>query len=468
MIFMGCVIGPGLKAQTITGRLSEMPGQRIRLEGFAGFKTYTILETQTDSIGQFMLTFGRADHGMAYLLAEDEKPLLIILNEENVEISGQTLGRPESIKVLHGKENQVFERFAQEHPKREQALSAWRYLERLYTQDPVFTPQLDSRAVIDREMKRISQEDHDFIDRLPADSYTRWYLPVRRLVGSTSSLAQHQVEEIPAALAAFRRLNYADNRLYKSGLYKESLENHFWLIENSGRSIDSVFLEMQRSIDSLLPGLSAHEERFNQVVDFLFDLLERHSHFAASEYLAISVLNQTRCTLNGDLARQLETYRAMKKGNIAPDIIFGDHIRLPLDRQNDQTTIQVQPKRLSEVKAKYYAVAFGASWCPKCRSELPELLGAYSKWKSHGLEVIYISLDDRKEDFEKFTIDWPFSSYCDYQKWESRAAVDYYVYATPSLFLLNENRQILLRPQSVKQLDAWVDWYLARANPVRH
>jgi thiol-disulfide isomerase/thioredoxin len=303
---------------------------------------------------------------------------------------------------------------------------------------------------------------------LPADSYTRWYLPVRRLVGSTSSLAQHQVEEIPAALAAFRRLNYADNRLYKSGLYKESLENHFWLIENSGRSIDSVFLEMQRSIDSLLPGLSAHEERFNQVVDFLFDLLERHSHFAASEYLAISVLNQTRCTLNGDLARQLETYRAMKKGNIAPDIIFGDHIRLPLDRQNDQTTIQVQPKRLSEVKAKYYAVAFGASWCPKCRSELPELLGAYSKWKSHGLEVIYISLDDRKEDFEKFTIDWPFSSYCDYQKWESRAAVDYYVYATPSLFLLNENRQILLRPQSVKQLDAWVDWYLARANPVRH
>jgi thiol-disulfide isomerase/thioredoxin len=225
---------------------------------------------------------------------------------------------------------------------------------------------------------------------------------------------------------------------------------------------------MQRSIDSLLPGLSAHEERFNQVVDFLFDLLERHSHFAASEYLAISVLNQTRCTLNGDLARQLETYRAMKKGNIAPDIIFGDHIRLPLDRQNDQTTIQVQPKRLSEVKAKYYAVAFGASWCPKCRSELPELLGAYSKWKSHGLEVIYISLDDRKEDFEKFTIDWPFSSYCDYQKWESRAAVDYYVYATPSLFLLNENRQILLRPQSVKQLDAWVDWYLARANPVRH
>ena len=66
---MGCVIGHGLKAQAITGRLSEMPGQRIRLEGFAGFKTYTILETQTDSIGQFRLTFGRSDHGMAYLLA---------------------------------------------------------------------------------------------------------------------------------------------------------------------------------------------------------------------------------------------------------------------------------------------------------------------------------------------------------------------------------------------------------------
>jgi hypothetical protein len=34
---------------------------------------------------------------------------------------------------------------------------------------------------------------------------------------------------------------------------------------------------------------------------------------------------------------------------------------------------------------------------------------------------------------------------------------DYYVVGTPTLFLLDANRKILLRPRSAKQVDAWVD-----------
>jgi hypothetical protein len=32
------------------------------------------------------------------------------------------------------------------------------------------------------------------------------------------------------------------------------------------------------------------------------------------------------------------------------------------------------------------------------------------------------------------------------------------------MFLLNNKREILLRPNSVKQMDAWVDWYLIQKN----
>lgn len=317
-------------------------------------------------------------------------------------------------------------------------------------------------------MKRIFQEDDDFLDGLPTDSYVRWFLPVRRLVGTASNVAQNSSEEIPETLAAFRGLDYTDNRLHKSGLYKESLENHFWLIENSGRPLDTVFMEMQHSIDTLMMGLSRDQKRYNVVVDFLFELLEQHSLFAASEYLAIKALNQTSCILNGDLALQLETYRAMKKGNVAPDIDFREHLHFPEKGRNVRQTPTTRPRLLSEVKAKYYVVAFGASWCPKCKSELPMLLDAYDRWRSLGVEVVYVSLDDRKEDFAQFSIDWPFFSYCDFQKWEGRAVVDYYVFGTPSFFVLNERRQILLRPHSVQQLDAWVDWYLAKGNPIGH
>jgi thiol-disulfide isomerase/thioredoxin len=109
-------------------------------------------------------------------------------------------------------------------------------------------------------------------------------------------------------------------------------------------------------------------------------------------------------------------------------------------------------------------VVFGASWCQKCTQELPEIGKLYAKWKAQGVEVVFISLDEDKEQFKSFVSNFPFISICDYQKWNSNIVKDYYVFGTPTLYLLNENREILLRPNSVKQMDAWVDWYLVQGN----
>ena len=58
----------------------------------------------------------------------------------------------------------------------------------------------------------------------------------------------------------------------------------------------------------------------------------------------------------------------------------------------------------------------------------------------------------------------PFISLCDYQKWKTQAAQDYHVFATPMIYLLDANREILLRPNSVRHMDSWVDWFLVERN----
>jgi hypothetical protein len=78
------------------------------------------------------------------------------------------------------------------------------------------------------------------------------------------------------------------------------------------------------------------------------------------------------------------------------------------------------------------------------------------------MEVILISLDDNLDEFADFTGRLPFLSYCDMQKWDSKPAKDYYVFGTPTMFLLDNKRTILLRPTSVNQIDAWVDSYLLK------
>ena len=451
LVFIFILFYNGLIAQSIKGQFLKIPNQTIKLEGFNGLKTYPISLTTTDVNGKFELSYSKTDYGVGYLMAVDNKPLFVILSGEEIELAGESLSNFETIKIKKGQENQYFEQFANEHPKREQALSAWLYLEKIYATDTLFAVQKHPVNAIKKEKLRIKNEDAAFLDALPNESYVKWFLPTRKLVSSVSTVVQYRPEGIPKMIKAFRNMDYTDARLYKSGLFKDAIESHFWLLENSGNPLDNVFEEMKISIDAIFTKLSTNEKIFNQLTDYLFDLLERHSLFQASEYLALKVLNEGSCTITDDLANQLETYRAMKKGNIAADMVF------------DKTNF-VNPKitltKLSDIKSNYTVVVFGASWCPKCNEELPEITKRYDKWKSKGIEVIFVAIEEGRNSFIDFAESLPFPSYSDGKKWESKIVKDYYIFSTPTMFLLDSKREIILRPNSVNQMDAWVNRYL--------
>ncbi len=440
----------------ITGNFPNLAGQQVKLTGFEGFTIYTIDSVIVNEKGIFQLSFSDKDSGMGYLTGEDNKAFIVILAEnEHLKLRGETLAYPETVEITTGLQNQIFAQYASEHPRREQALSAWDYLAKIYQQDSLFSVHDRPIQAIAKEKQRIKEEDQAFLTNLDPATYVSWFLPVRKLVSSVSTLAQYRTEEIPAAIDSFRNMDYTDPRLYKSGLLRETIENHFWLIENSGRSLDSVFREMNTSIDHMIENLVADEKKFNEITEYLFELLEKRSLFKASEYLALKVLNEVSCTLNNDLASQLESYRAMKVGNTAPDFEFGNDYLAP-GYNPDHT-----PRKLSELKSDYILVVFGASWCPQCPQELLQIARLYEKWHKHNVEVVYVSLDEDAEIFNSFAGDFPFISICDFRKWESPIVKAWHVFATPTMYLLNNQREILLKPGSVNQMDSWVDWYLS-------
>ncbi|TVQ17574.1 MAG: hypothetical protein EA361_02280 [Bacteroidetes bacterium] len=447
-----------VQAQSITGTFPALANQQIKLTGFEGFTIYTIGNAKADEQGEFTLSFSEKDLGMAYLVAEDEKAFIVILApKENLVLEGEALAFPQTVTIVSGRQNQLFEQYAGEHPRREQALSAWDYLERIYAMDSLFAIQKEARNAIQSEKQRIKQEDEAFLTGLDPETYVSWFLPVRKLVSSVPTIAQYRTSEIPGAIAAFRNMDYTDPRLYKSGLLRETIEAHFWLIENSGRTLDSVFIEMNVSIDHMIDNLVSDDKKFNEITQYLFNLLEQRSLFGASEYLALKILNEVTCTLDDNFANQLESYRAMKVGNMAPNIVFEGDVF-----QNGQT-IKI-PALLSEVDANYIVVIFGSSWCPMCPQELSTIKRVYDKWKKHGVEVVYVSLDEDRADFERSSSAYPFISFSDYKGWETPSVKDYHIFATPTLFLLDHNFEILLRPHSVRQVDAWVDWFLLQGN----
>lgn len=441
-------------AQSVSGTFSSIIGKNIKLVGFSGFDKYLIDSTEIDEKGHFSLNFSKKDCGMGLLVSEENSMLVVLAENEDLKLQGLNFESIDSIKMLKGKQNQWFARYASEHPDREQTLTVWAYLEKIYDENPHFSGCEAPKQAIAAEMKRIAAEDSIFLAKLP-ETYVKWYLPFRRLVSETPAIAQYRTDEIPSAVKTFRNIDYCDSRLQKSGLLADLIENHFWLIENSGVTLDSVYAEMKISIDEMIDNLSSDEKILNEVTEYLFDFLEKRSLFQASEYLALKLLNEQGCTLDDDFSSQLESYRAMKKGNTAPDFDFDADIAAP----NYGTT---PPKRLSALKDKYIVVIFGASWCPKCPSELLKISQLYNKWRSLGAEVVFVSLDEDEKTFKSFTKIFPFVSVCDYKKWDSPIVEKYFVFATPTIYLLDDKREILLRPNSASQLDAWFDWNLSR------
>lgn len=225
-------------------------------------------------------------------------------------------------------------------------------MENIYHSDSLFTGREQPLQAIQREKQRIRQEDEAFLDGMDPDSYVRWYFPVRKLVSSVSVVAQYRTGEITETIEAFRQIDYTDRRLYKSRLLGDVIESHVWLIENSGRLLDSVFVELNQSIDAMIENLSGEKEKLNEIGGYLFDLLERRSLFQSSEHLALSLLNSHSDLLTSHLKSILEIYRTMKTGNTAPDIVFTEANHNPEGRNTG---------RLSELESDYTLVVFAAS-----------------------------------------------------------------------------------------------------------
>lgn len=450
-LFISILSIRGYAQNTVSGNLSQLKNQTIRLVGFSGLGIYIIDSTQVNEQGTFALKYGDKDVGMGYLTAADDKPYIVVLAKEQLQIKGELLSAAEGIVIVTGDENKAFVNYARDNAKREQALSAWDYLEKIYLTDTLFINQKTAQAAIQSEKQRIKNQNAAFLTNLPASWYVKWYLPVRKLISTVSLVAQFRTQEIPATLTAFRTIDYADPRLHKSGLFKDALESHYWLLENRGLPLDTIYKDMNVSTDFLLKSVSKNEMLFNEITKYIFDYFEKHSLYQSAEYLAVRALTQKTITLSINLSNQLETYRIMKKGNTAPDILFtGDVFKNGLAIKN--------PTRLYDINSNYKVVIFGASWCAACSEEMVQLLPLYSKWAAKGIEVVFVSMDTDKKAFLEYTRVMPFISTCDYKKWDAQAAKDYYVSSSPTIYLLDKNNKIILRPQWVKAIDTWVDY----------
>lgn len=114
---------------------------------------------------------------------------------------------------------------------------------------------------------------------------------------------------------------------------------------------------------------------------------------------------------------------------------------------------------LSDYRGKYVLVEFWASWCVPCRAENPDLLKAYNKYHDKGFVVVGVSLDDKKDRWEKAIeedkLPWIHTS--DLNAFDNKIAKLYGVQPIPDNFLIDPQGKIIARGLGGAQVEERLD-----------
>lgn len=156
------------------------------------------------------------------------------------------------------------------------------------------------------------------------------------------------------------------------------------------------------------------------------------AHYIAENYL-IPVAKE-----KGDykLITEIQQFQATAIGSKAPDFELPDGSKLSQLSGSDR-----------------YLLIFWSSTCSHCLKEIPKIQEFVEQVDPQKLQVIAFGLEDELYPWKAVIEDFPsFIHVLGEGKWDNKTAEDYNITATPTYFILDQNKIIRAKPESLEDL----------------
>jgi thiol-disulfide isomerase/thioredoxin len=421
--------------------VESVPPSDIYLADFYGDQNHILDTAHVDTSG--VINFVLKDDypsGMYRIFLKQDLFLDVIYNQEDIEIKTHFEDLYDSLFVINSTENKIFYEFMRNSLEYRKKFELLAQLNDYYPRSDTFF--LDARNKYLGVQVNMQLYVNEIVQEYP-DAWVTKIIKLRKPLFYDPSLDEYGRRELHRT-HYFDNIDFSDVELIRSNTYTTLAIEYMSLFSNPNFTQDQLENAFIGAVDKIMLEAMDNSIVYEFVVDYLVGGFERYHFDKVLDYIAENYApeqceNEDRKT---DLATRLAKYAELAVGKEAPDIVMND---------KDGKTL-----KLSKLKSDYTLVLFWASWCPHCNEVLPKIHNIYvNSVGREKLEILAVSLDSVKEDWEKAISDGRYTwlNCSDLKEWDSDAAVDYNVYATPSMFLLDSKNTIIAKPITYKELE---------------
>ncbi len=427
--------------------IPQSGGQKAEIYSYYGDQRLKIDSTISNGNGVFSFHFNDdREPGIYRFSLGKNDGMDFIFNHENAVIKIDRGFTPDSAEVEYSVENKILFNYLSKKVFYEMRLELLRPVVRYYPVEDSFYPD------VKKQYEKLEKDYDKFIDGVYKDHPD---LIVTRFI-RFDQLEDIRPGEIGPTRAQYLRQHYfdgidlSDTLLLYSPLLPGRVIDYLSLYVTPGIGQQKQEELFKQAIDSLmhftLPGSKVREV----VVNYLIEGFQAYGLEDVMEYLVENyVINQSCVSEQREetLKKRIDGFKKLAIGNKAPDIVTTD--------------IEGNPFKLSALPDNYKVLFFWASDCPHCEAALPAMKQLAQKYAGKAT-FIAISVDSDEAAWKKAVaekgLDW--TNIGEMQGWDGKIVNDYYIYATPTILVLDKELTILAKPAGVRDLENFLAGHL--------
>jgi len=386
--------------------------------------------------------FNLADNhpGFYRFIFSNNKWIDFVFDNENVELKTDVNNILDSLVIVESVSNKLYYEFVKCNKE-------YKTKSELLTLIINEYPREEDYKKLTRQTLAQAQLDYlNFVNtkaQLNRNSFIARYIKTAQYALIKPDIHKHEYLKYFKTYALYH-VDFSDAYLIYSDAFTNKTIEYLSYYRNPQLPMALLEKEFQTAVDSILNKAKVNDIVYKHIVEYLLDGFKKFGFDNVINYIIDNyVIADDICLdekLETALERRINQNKLFKPGFIVPDIEL-----------NDSAGSKV---KLTNINTEKTLIVFYASWCPHCKDLLPEIYQLYKNQKDKQFEVLAVSIDTSKTDWLNFIrtnkLEW--LNVSDLKGWDGKAVLDYNIYATPTMFLVDRERKLIKVITEIEEL----------------